>query len=840
MRTPRTSDESGRRVGAILSAVEASAFDGLAVLSIFAAGALYLWDTRYWAIGLVGDHLYGDAEFWWNGALHVAEGIFRDNPGQGFRPGYFLFTGATIAVLGPSFVLFHKYLLFLFLTACSAFYLVLRHFVGSVAAASAVLMMVLNPYTAEWLATTTTDGLGLIFNLLALCSLLTAVRRGWAAHWVAAFGLMSAAATLTRPVVTLFVGLVFLIVLLHPARALKARVFTASILITSFLLPTLLWMGVQRGMIGEWTLSTNDASPFYAASDPAIQVWNPTMYAAVAASAARRLGTTPVSTAHVNEEFWRLTRRNYQVHWRYHLNRLVPHALAVARFSPMRATHPSRATESTLLVALSLALLAVVAFQGRWVRALAAAVCATAFWIYPAAPVYAALVGTATLLLWPRRWAQPGMSLIAVYWLVGIAALFQTGGTWGPPLGTTYDLNALGYRLGLQSFFARDVIVVWLVASVVLGFHHETGWQSAESRLRSDIRTHRGWTSRSVAAIWIVASCVVVGVLLAGSTVIVARTLERSHSTPTPFPDPQAALRRLSADFNGRHVLTPPLTDYTQVALALSPKPSSHADSGSVVATGAPSSFVWNLPGQRRAQLLWYPQNVSRPFMMGRSGLILEIPEHLSSEEWAKKQGVFVLRRFDDSQNTSNLPYYLTAPAITAFVPLSRDGRSYDIGATQRFSMVKYASQLDAARELTCRAGRLEWRADSGTAPSQRRVFLHADATGIAELVVDVSHGVGARVLRFTYNWESVPVTVPDHDTLSLTVVSRYADGREAASSAWPETVREARDRRTLRPVSIDLADRDVGTVEIILKGVPGSGFAAIYELNFEADDFTY
>src|SRR5262249_6476326 len=110
----------------LLAAGGVSLFDLVAAALLFAGGLAYHWEGDYWAIGLVGETQYGDGQFWWTGALHVSEGVFADNPGRGFRPGYFLLTGLTLPVLGTHFLTYHKYFLAVFLAAAVFFYLALR------------------------------------------------------------------------------------------------------------------------------------------------------------------------------------------------------------------------------------------------------------------------------------------------------------------------------------------------------------------------------------------------------------------------------------------------------------------------------------------------------------------------------------------------------------------------------------------------------------------------------------------------------------------------------------------------------------------------------------------
>jgi hypothetical protein len=202
------------RLAAAIMAARISWFD-LAVLGLFVVGGLaYHTDPKSWGIGYVGDAEYGDGQFWWDGAIHVSEGFFRNNPGKGYRPGYFVLTGLTLPVLGTDFVHYYSYFRVAFLAACGFFYLALRTPIGRWTAMCGVGMLVFNPITAEWLATSTTDATGLLLHLLALSCLLVGLARCLDRTWLAAFGACFALGTLTRPIVTPFIGAAILVLLL--------------------------------------------------------------------------------------------------------------------------------------------------------------------------------------------------------------------------------------------------------------------------------------------------------------------------------------------------------------------------------------------------------------------------------------------------------------------------------------------------------------------------------------------------------------------------------------------------------------------------------------------------
>jgi len=160
---------------------------------------------------------------------------FQDNPGKGFRPGYFVLTGLTFPVLGEQFKQYYPYFLFAFLTTASLFYMALRKWLTRWVAACIVGMLVFNPFTAEWLATSTTDSTGLLLNIAALSCLLFGVSNNLHRGWLITFGVFFALATLTRPLVTPFIGLVLLALLLIPRLPFKKRLTLAICVCIAFL-----------------------------------------------------------------------------------------------------------------------------------------------------------------------------------------------------------------------------------------------------------------------------------------------------------------------------------------------------------------------------------------------------------------------------------------------------------------------------------------------------------------------------------------------------------------------------------------------------------------------------
>jgi 4-amino-4-deoxy-L-arabinose transferase-like glycosyltransferase len=822
--------------------------DLLFLVALFVAGLCYHWDSRHWRSCYVGDSPYSDAQFWWDDAIQLSEGIWADNPGRGYHPGFILLAGATLPVVGPKYETFHKFLLVNFLAVALLFYLALRQPLGRLGAACAAGLLVLNPYTAEWLSTPTTEGMGLLLHVLALACLLLGARR-LRLPWLGAFGVAFALGTLTRPIVTPFLGVAVLLLLLLPRRPVRRRLGAAGCVLVAFFLPVFLWLAYQRVTVGEWSLSTNDASAFYAASDPNIQTWTPDMYVSATEAAKRRHGVPAVTQAQLNEAFWRLTRHNYRTHFKYHCRRFLPHLWQVANFSPTPALPGALFWKDALLSGLAAGL-------GLWLfgrlcpwRGLLLLSAAAGPWL---SSDYLGFMtcGGALLALLPdrRRPGDLGLVFLAWYWLAGVGCLFLTGGTWGPPVTPAFGVNDLGDRIGSQVFFAGDLLAAaFLVRLAILNrgvadvAEASAGFPcGALGRLLARPRPAFGLVA--VTALGLAATATV-AVLGTGAGVATARGRDRARTPATPYPDVASVVRA----YQGLPSLLPhPLRvapDWLGLVVALGGAAyATGPGSDDVLFTGAASSFIWNMPGQKRSQALMHPQPLAAPYTMGAKWVIVDFPRHLRTEDWSRRQGAFIVRRVPDSQNNrTNLPYYLTGPAVRAFVPLTADKSGYDLGQAVWFPLVKYASQLDAAGELRCGPGAIQWCFDSGKAPFQRRLLLRpagtAAAPGRVTLTVDLAHAAGARRLSFGYQWlfEAGQAGGPLGVHVSVNRTGTW----------WPEErlgrrvpVTEAVAAEHPFPVELDLSDPSLASVELTFDGLPPGASVWIYELNLEADDF--
>jgi hypothetical protein len=731
----------------------------LIIFGLFLLGGfIYLHNALHWGVGYVGDVEYGDAEFWWNGATHIAQGIFQDNPGKGFRPGYFILAGLTLPVLGQQFQYYYLYFLITFLMTAGLFYLALRHYLGKLASACVTGMLVFNPYTAEWLATSTTDGTGLLLNIAALSCLLIGVQKNFRLSWLIAFGILFSLATLTRPLVTPYIGLVFLALLLLPKIPFQKRLKMAVCVLIAVCLPTFLWMGIQKMTIDRWAVSSNDASAFYAASDPKIQVWNPTMYDHIEDLAAKHYNTTPnnINDQQLNHMFWLTTINNYINNSQYHLSRIAPHIFKIASFSPKMAAKGSAFWQILFLEMLAIGIAIQFLLQRRWLRTLIFAGLGIAIYTTPSIIPYMTLLGGVMGLLfkWKNRDnIQLGIFLLSAYWLTGVAALYFIGGTWGPPsFSALFDFNALGYRLGSQVFFAGDLLACYcLIGLSRFKFTPNTNhfFEPQKWRINRNTSLARGIVLGCF-GVFLVAT---VSIYILGSTIVAKRIYARNHSSILLYPPLQPVVQFLK-----QHAGYPVITGQINKGGLINEPPYYKNGTTDLLLTGTVSAFIWNLPNQNRTQLMIHTQNQFRPYTMGPGFVILETPQHLEAKDWIGVQGAFVINQAPNNHNTSNLPYYITTPALRAFIPINPDGKSFALNKTVWFSFSKNAAQLETDGALQAKNAKITWVDNSGPAPFQRRFFLSPKkGKNSAELLLNVPAARGPSTLSFSYGMGDAP-----------------------------------------------------------------------------------
>lgn len=826
------------------------------VLVFFLGGSWFLWDSTYWA-GLVnmGSAQYGDAAFWWNGALHFAEGIIKDNPNLDFRMGYALFAGLFVAVLGGSFLLFHKLLIAAFLFAASFLYFALKPTLGRIAAAGATALLIFNPFTAEWLAISTSDGIGLILNMTALSCFIFGLRRSLHLGFLATFGVLLATASLTRPLMSPFIAPAILILVLQGTAPWKRRIQGLAAVFAAFALPTVLWVIALHGITGSWAMAGHDSTTVYAASDPQIQVWNGAMYTRVEDSAKSRNQTQKPTADQLSKEFWLLTKDNYVLHSGYHVSRLIPHTLDIAVFSSQNTSKKDRMWQGirlAILLATVAALVIAAIARRRWLGAGLVGVIGLLAALLPVGQTTLILAGALLLPLGLfRRKADHTYAVFVLYWWVGVAVLYLVGGTWGPPLGAAHDMNALGYRLGSQFFFVNDLItlsMLGLISTLQLPFFQSSpdlsvntdGWEGAGAP--------KGGSSTGAARALSWATYFFISILafigVAGASVVGYRAWQKNNGVPTPFPPTQQVQTWLQANQAKLHMATP-----TEIVLDISDlnkKIGSTGNGGTassyIIFNGGMSDFIWNLDRQMRSQAIVYLQNNISPFTMFPNLVYVEFPSHLNEPAWVRKQGAWVVRRLVDLPSKSNLPFYFSETSVKAFIPLSADKTRFDVSAAQIFPLQKYASQLYAAGDLKVLNGALEWDFSSGTEKYSRRFLLKRPAAGSSSesiaLELDLSKMTGTRSLSFKWMLEraannSQPLPSPTLKVVGESGAPASLDKNPDYYSGLAPKAAEA-----MQTVKIDLTQSRHNKLKLALDGVMPDDKIWFYEFNMQSDDF--
>ncbi len=785
------------------------------ILLVGLAGFFFLRDATYWGRNAyVGTAQFGDAEFWWNGALHFSQGIIAENPNISYRMGYATFAGCFVAVFGPDYHLFHGILLTLFLGTMSGLYLSLRGLIGRIAAGAAVLFFVFNPYTAEWLAISTSDSLGLILNLAALMALVAGVRDGLRLRWVALFSIFLASASLTRPLMTPFVlpGMLAVIVAGWPDKRRTARAL--AVLLVSFFAPTLVWMGLMAVTTGNFALTgaSQGSAAFYSASDPQIQTWRSDMYDPVNDAAKKRFLTKAPTPRQLNEEFWTMTRANYVKYWDYHLKRVAHNLTALTQFTPGQSTMHTPRSEQWRQRLKWLVALALCAYAYRQQRQWSAILILALGWLWalqPAATPWLTLgagaVGLAVLAVRRR-----GIFLWAAYWWVGAAALYLTGGTWEPPVAPAPEITALGYRLGFQFLFINDFLVIGLLGCIALGRTPAGTLDDNASRIFSPSATAGRLLHHGAVTFF----TFLLGVLLVGASIVGWRVYARSHLPAVPYPDPsgltQTNVAREAKVLGG--------LAYLREAMNLQ-------TGRPVLMTGTSSGFIWNLTGQQRSMLLLYQQDNVRPVELSPRHLYVEVSRHLRERQWVNRRGAWVLRAFPDVAPLNSLPYYFEMPAIEAFVPLAADGKSYDLAQAVVFPIAKSATQLVAGGDLVFTGAKPTWSQTSGTLMYPRRFALQAPA-GAGDLAWDLNlrHVRGKRSFRFSLGLEGAGGE-PVHVRLESS----------AGEALWEADVVPGAEPVPVQPV---LSDASTG-LRLTIRSLRPDLTLWFYELVLEADDFT-
>lgn len=740
--------------------------DLLIVFFLIGCGFIYLRDVMYWSIGFVGDAPYGDALFWWNSAIHFAQGILQDNPGKGFRPGYFILTGLALPVFGDHFQPYYYYFLLLFLVVVSLFYLALRPLFNRLVSACISCLLVFNPFTAEWLATSTTDSTGLLLNIAALGALLNGLNHGIQKKWLIAFSILFSLATLTRPLMTPFIAVVLLGILLFLKIKLQKRLQLISLILLFFFAPLLSWMAFQKLTIDRWSISANDASPFYAASDPKIQVWTPTMYEPIQRLAAERahISLASVDDKLLNQTFWIETMHNYSLYINYHLKRILPHFWKITQFSPATATHGTALLRQVFFLSITCGLALIAFLSGLWKRALLLMLIGVSLVNVEIILPCITLAGAFTALRIKKNDARKlSLFFLSSYWLIGMIALYFVGGTCVQPVSSVCILNALGYRLGSQIFFMGDLLAAYFILCL---------YQFKKPAVRTFLiqltptKIPDFILKKSFYLFLIAIMCL----NLVGGSIIVSRAYKRLTMPTVPYPslDP---IVKLYNQKEKNHLLTASMY-HGGLVIDTTNKPQS------LIFTGMTSEFIWNFKGQQRARLAVYAQPNSHPMTMGPNYMLIDIPEHIHSNDWHHLQGAFVVNSTPDKHNAGYVPYYLTAPELRLFVPLTKDKNQFDLTRAIWFPKVSNATQLEANGLLSTPDTNISWSADSGNAPFKRRFFIFPKFGTCSNLRLNLATITQPVRLSFSYALGTNPETLGTNPISYHMMISRMTRGR--------------------------------------------------------------
>lgn len=838
-----------------ISVSSANQYDLLFIVALFLGGAWFFWDLSYWA-GIVnmGSAQYGDAAFWWNGALHFAQGIIKDNPNLDFRMGYALFAGLFVAVFGGSFYLFHKLLIVVFLFSVSFFYFALKPTLGRIAAAGVVALLVFNPFTAEWLAISTSDSVGLILNITALSCFIFGLRNSLHLGFLIAFGVLLASASLTRPLMNPFIAPAIVILLLHGVVAWKRRFQAIGVVLTAFSVPTLLWIIALHGVTGSWAMAGHDSTTFYAASDPQIQVWSGAMYTKVEESAKNRHKTSKVTEDQLSKEFWLLTKDNYAAHLDYHVSRIVPHILDIAGFSSQKTAKSDEVSSfirGSLMLAITGGLAAVSVARKRWLGAGLVGLVGLSI-VFMSVSQTILVLGGAFLFAFSalRPKGDHTYAICVLYWWVGVAVLYLVGGTWGPPLGAMHDMNALGYRLGSQFFFVNDLIVVSMLGLISRLPSVQMSLSSlVENKVERQKSFPIGFLSKINApvlvssATWIFVSAFV-AIIISGAGVVASRSWLRDYEVPRSFPrveEIQAWWQENQAELGAETPLER-VSDVSDLGHKVGDTGSGGVASEYILFTGGMSDFIWNLDGQERSQAIVYMQNNVTPVTMYPNLINVEFPLHLHESAWVGKQGAWVVRRLVDLPLKSNLPFYFSETSVKAFVPLAEDKKQFDFSAAQVFPLQKYATQLYASGELKVAHGAMEWDYSSGTEKYPRRFLVkRGSEINVSEPVVlelNTAKMVGMRSLSFGWVLERAPNDTELSPESTLKVLGESDGGEDDDKAITYYTSDTDVGAQTMQSVKIDLTQSKHNKVKLIMDGVMPNDKIWFYEFNVQSDEF--
>jgi hypothetical protein len=820
----------------------ATGVDVVVITLLMTGGFLFLWNAPAWAPGVyIGHDQFGDADFWWQGALQWSQGLFWQNLNMTYRMGYAIFSGPFVALFGPEYGIFHKLLVLLFLAVAAAGYVVAARQFGRVVAAALIASLVFSPIQGERLAISTSDGLGLIWNLAALLAFWYALDERIRFRWLAVAGMFLALGGLTRPLMTVFIAPAALLVFIMARGSLHLRATAVATVIGAFVLPTLLWAAAFYLKTGDLGVAGNGASTFYAASNPKFQVWNPAMYPPVETAAKARLGVSRVTGTEMDKQFRIEALQNYIHEFAYHLKRLPGHVYALARFSFKRYTPTERSeviARGLIRGLLSLALIASCLIVGTPKRAMAVgAIFVLSLW-----QVTAGLVVTAAALVFllPRERPElrPVHRLVAAYWWSGVASLYFTGGTWGPPLIDRIDVNALGYRLGGQFLFVNEWLVLFALLAVG-GSLKPLAVRRLEPHLAALSRLRAGRSLRAAAVCGLLA---LTGLFVVGSAIAGVRGWRLAHAAPVAMPPVAPLVASLCGAEGGRQA-QPGKAVGAPVAVLGAMWGESEPDKRleqTRLFTGAVGGLIWQMESQNRTRALFYQQDLQSPFTINPARMDVEFAGLPPENEWRNRQGAWIIRSFREVGPHTGYLFYESLPKVEMFVPLSVDRTSFELAQAMRFPIARYASVLVHSGQLAPIGGTLEWM-KYPSSDAKRRWFIlqpsdQAGARTSPALSLDLTGAIGRRRLAFSFRVEPAPgkprgvgpivLTIGSVDTAgqSTSIVSRTAIAHGAAAAVPTEDV------------AVDLPAQAT-RVRVGFSGLSADEMVRVAELQLTSDD---
>lgn len=336
-------------------------------------------------------------------------------------------------------------------------------------------------------------------------------------------------------------------------------------------------------------------------------------------------------------------------------------------------------------------------------------------------------------------------------------------------------------------------------------------------------------TSRCQKVMWFALLACLVPLLIietSGAVIICKRYIERKTMKPVAFPHTAT----VAVAQNGQPLKADVMPTFAQPETLKSDEPD-------VIVTGALSSFIWNMPGQRRSMAFLYGQKNLAPFDMSPNRIIVEFPEHLDFKSWTDRQGAWILRRTAEVKPVSHEPYFWTGVSVRRFIPLSEDRSRFDGSKTISFPISKGASQLIASGELKGPNGAISLKATPAaeTAGRLRKIELKP-SSGAARMIIELSSAKGTkRILEFFVHQadEHLPGG-SNRSEPKMTFIIKSASG-ELSRDQHILNFKEQ-----LRNYRIDVSDARITSVDIGFENLANDSTTSIYELTLTADDFQY